>query len=72
MIEEGPSFWTIVLFPLAVLLILWGAILPEGRFLHDRFGAPYATTGGGFAAGSDRMLPQMPREPSRVSRMMSA
>ena len=36
-----PSFWALVLFPLAVLLILWGAIIPEERFLHDRFGAPY-------------------------------
>jgi protein-S-isoprenylcysteine O-methyltransferase Ste14 len=35
------SFWALVLFPLAVLLVLWGAILPEERFLHDRFGSPY-------------------------------
>jgi len=30
-----------VLFPAAVLLVLWGAIHPEERFLHERFGAPY-------------------------------
>ena len=37
----APSFWGLVLFPAAVLLILWGAIRPEERFLHERFGAPY-------------------------------
>jgi protein-S-isoprenylcysteine O-methyltransferase Ste14 len=37
----APTFWGLVLFPAAVLLILWGAIRPEERFLHERFGAPY-------------------------------
>ncbi len=37
----APTFWGLVLFPIAVLLVLWGAILPEERFLHERFGAPY-------------------------------
>ncbi|MCW2735432.1 isoprenylcysteine carboxylmethyltransferase family protein [Nocardioides sp.] len=37
----GGSFWALVLFPVAVLLVLWGAILPEERFLHARFGDPY-------------------------------
>ena len=37
----GGSFWALVLFPVAVLLVLWGAILPEERFLHERFGEPY-------------------------------
>ena len=37
----APTFWGLVLFPVAVLLLLWGAILPEERFLHERFGAPY-------------------------------
>jgi len=37
----APSFWALVLFPVAVLLILWGAILPEERYLRERFGAPY-------------------------------
>jgi protein-S-isoprenylcysteine O-methyltransferase Ste14 len=37
----GPTLWGLVLFPAAVLLVLWGAILPEERFLHERFGAQY-------------------------------
>jgi len=37
----APTFWGLVLFPVAVLLLLWGAILPEERFLHERLGAPY-------------------------------
>jgi protein-S-isoprenylcysteine O-methyltransferase Ste14 len=36
-----PTVWAIVLFPVAVVLLLWGAILPEERFLHERFGTPY-------------------------------
>jgi protein-S-isoprenylcysteine O-methyltransferase Ste14 len=36
-----PTVWGLVLFPVAVLLVLWGAILPEERFLRERFGAPY-------------------------------
>lgn len=36
-----PTFWALVLFPAAVLLVFWGAIRPEERFLHERFGAPY-------------------------------
>jgi protein-S-isoprenylcysteine O-methyltransferase Ste14 len=37
----APTFWGLVLFPAAVLLLLWGAIRPEERFLRDRFGATY-------------------------------
>ena len=37
----APTFWGLVLFPAAVLLILWGAIRPEERYLHERFGAAY-------------------------------
>ncbi|MFL6098760.1 MAG: methyltransferase family protein [Actinomycetales bacterium] len=37
----APTFWGLVLLPAAVLLVLWGAIRPEERFLHERFGAPY-------------------------------
>ncbi|MEZ0446883.1 methyltransferase family protein [Cellulomonas sp. ICMP 17802] len=37
----APTFWGLVLFPAAVLLVLWGAIQPEERFLHERFGAAY-------------------------------
>jgi protein-S-isoprenylcysteine O-methyltransferase Ste14 len=36
-----PTFWGLVLFPAAVLLILWGAVLPEERFLRQRFGRRY-------------------------------
>jgi len=36
-----PTFWALALFPVAVFLLLWGAIRPEERFLHERFGAPY-------------------------------
>jgi protein-S-isoprenylcysteine O-methyltransferase Ste14 len=37
----APTFWGLVLFPAAVLLVLCGAIRPEERFLHARFGASY-------------------------------
>jgi protein-S-isoprenylcysteine O-methyltransferase Ste14 len=37
----APTFWGLVLFPAAVLLVLWGAIRPEERYLHERFGATY-------------------------------
>jgi protein-S-isoprenylcysteine O-methyltransferase Ste14 len=37
----APTLWGLVLFPLAVLLVLWGAIRPEEQFLHERFGAQY-------------------------------
>ena len=36
-----PTFWGLTLFPAAVLLLLWGAIRPEERFLHERFGVRY-------------------------------
>jgi protein-S-isoprenylcysteine O-methyltransferase Ste14 len=37
----APTFWGLVLFSVAVLLILWGAIAPEERYLHARFGVAY-------------------------------
>jgi protein-S-isoprenylcysteine O-methyltransferase Ste14 len=37
----GSTFWALVMFPAAVLLVLWGAIKPEERFMHQRFGAAY-------------------------------
>jgi protein-S-isoprenylcysteine O-methyltransferase Ste14 len=37
----APTFWGLALFPAAVLLLFWGAIRPEERYLHDRFRAPY-------------------------------
>jgi protein-S-isoprenylcysteine O-methyltransferase Ste14 len=33
--------WGLVLFPAAVLLVRWGAIRPEERFLRERFGSRY-------------------------------
>ncbi len=36
-----PTLWGLVLFPLGVLLVLWGAIRPEERFLHRRYAAAY-------------------------------
>jgi protein-S-isoprenylcysteine O-methyltransferase Ste14 len=36
----APTFWGLVLFPVSILLLLWGAIRPEERFLHERFGQP--------------------------------
>jgi protein-S-isoprenylcysteine O-methyltransferase Ste14 len=37
----APTSWGLVLFPAAVLLVTWGAVRPEERFLHERFGASY-------------------------------
>jgi len=37
----GPTFWGLLLFPAAVLLVLWGAIRPEERFLREQFGPAY-------------------------------
>lgn len=37
-----PTFWGLVLFPVAVLLILWGAIRPEEQLLREEFGEQYA------------------------------
>ena len=37
----APSFWALALFPAAVVLVFWGAIRPEERYLHERFGAAY-------------------------------
>ncbi|WP_395656984.1 methyltransferase family protein [Nocardioides sp.] len=37
----APTFWGLLLAPAAVQLVLWGAIRPEERFLHERFGAAY-------------------------------
>jgi protein-S-isoprenylcysteine O-methyltransferase Ste14 len=37
----APTFWGLVLFPTALLLLLWGAIRPEERYLHERFGTSY-------------------------------
>jgi protein-S-isoprenylcysteine O-methyltransferase Ste14 len=37
----APTFWGLVLLPVAIVLILWGAIIPEEKFLHERFGGEY-------------------------------
>lgn len=37
----GPSFWAVALVPVGVLTLLWGAILPEERYLRAKFGAHY-------------------------------
>jgi len=37
----APTFWGLVLFPAAVLLVRWGAIRPVERFPAQRFGGPY-------------------------------
>ena len=36
-----PTVWGLALLPGAVVLLLWGAIRPEERYLHARFGAAY-------------------------------
>ncbi len=36
-----PTFWGLVLLPLSAFFLHWGAIQPEERFLHERFGAAY-------------------------------
>ncbi len=36
-----PTVWGLVLFPVSVLLVRWGAILPEERFLRSRFETSY-------------------------------
>jgi protein-S-isoprenylcysteine O-methyltransferase Ste14 len=36
-----PSVWALALWPVAVVLVDWGAIRPEERFLRERFGPAY-------------------------------
>jgi protein-S-isoprenylcysteine O-methyltransferase Ste14 len=36
-----PSLWALVLTPVGVAALWWGAIAPEERYLHDRFGDEY-------------------------------
>lgn len=36
-----PSSWALVLVPVGVTFLLWGAILPEERYLSAKFGAEY-------------------------------
>lgn len=36
------SLWALVLVPLGVIALVWGAILPEERYLSAKFGTEYA------------------------------
>ncbi|MFH8252654.1 methyltransferase family protein [Microbacterium sp. B2969] len=36
-----PSFWALVLTPLGIAALWWGAVAPEERYLHDKFGDEY-------------------------------
>ena len=36
-----PSFWALVLTPVGVVALWWGAILPEERYLSAKFGSEY-------------------------------
>jgi protein-S-isoprenylcysteine O-methyltransferase Ste14 len=38
-----PSMWALLFVPVGVAGLLWGAILPEERYLTAKFGANYAT-----------------------------
>jgi protein-S-isoprenylcysteine O-methyltransferase Ste14 len=37
----APTLWGLLLFPVAVLLVRWGAIHPEEQFLRAQFGERY-------------------------------
>jgi protein-S-isoprenylcysteine O-methyltransferase Ste14 len=36
-----PSFWAVVLVPVGIAALQWGALLPEERYLSAKFGAEY-------------------------------
>jgi protein-S-isoprenylcysteine O-methyltransferase Ste14 len=36
-----PSFWSLVMVPVGIAALLWGAIRPEERYLSAKFGAEY-------------------------------
>lgn len=36
-----PSFWALVLVPVGVVALFWGAVRPEERYLSAKFGADY-------------------------------
>ncbi len=36
-----PSFWALLLVPVGIVALWWGAILPEERYLSAKFGADY-------------------------------
>ena len=37
----APSFWALVLVPLGVVALSWGAVRPEERYLSEKFGPEY-------------------------------
>jgi protein-S-isoprenylcysteine O-methyltransferase Ste14 len=37
----GRSFWAVVLLPVGIIALWWGAILSEERYLRSTFGAEY-------------------------------
>ena len=36
-----PSFWAVALLPAGVAALWWGSVLPEERYLSEKFGAEY-------------------------------
>ena len=38
-----PSFWALVLVPVGIAALRWGAILPEEHYLTEKFGPDYTT-----------------------------
>ena len=36
-----PSFWALLLTPVGVWMLWWGAVVPEERYLSAKFGADY-------------------------------
>jgi hypothetical protein len=52
-----PSTWGLLLVPLGVLALTWGAIAPDEQYLSAKFGPATMRTGTGSAAGSDPSRP---------------
>jgi protein-S-isoprenylcysteine O-methyltransferase Ste14 len=50
----APTFWGLVLFPAAVLLVLWGAIRPRSGSCTSGSVRRTTTTRAGFVAGCER------------------
>lgn len=58
----APTVWGLVLSPIAALLLHWGAVRPEERFLHERFGERY----GEYTRRVPRWLGPVRRRPTAV------
>lgn len=52
-----PSVWALAALPLSWWLVWWGAVRPEERFLHERFGSRTTPTPAGCAAGCEPPRP---------------